>query len=52
MPPSPFTRVTAFEPRFNATAVPFDWRFGRRELTDLCRRIEAHQQFMTSPLAA
>jgi transposase len=26
------TRLTDFEPRFNATATPFDWRFGRAEL--------------------
>jgi transposase len=45
-------RLIAFEPRFNATAVPFDWRFGRHELADLCRRIEAHQHSMTAPLAA
>lgn len=45
-------RLTAFEPRFNATATPFDWRFGRAELADLCRRIDAHQHPMTSPLAA
>ena len=45
-------RLTAFEPRFNATATPFDWRFGRAELADLCRRIDAHQPFMTSLLAA
>jgi transposase len=45
-------RLTAFEPRFNATAAPFDWRFGRRELTDLCHRIAAHQHSMTAALAA
>jgi transposase len=45
-------RLTAFEPRFNATATPFDWRFGRAELADLCRRIDAHRAPMTSPLAA
>jgi transposase len=36
-------RLTAFEPRYNATATPFDWRFGRAELTDLLRRIDAHR---------
>ena len=45
-------RLTAFEPRFNATATPFDWRFGRRELADLLRRIDAHRTADTSPLAA
>jgi transposase len=45
-------RLAAFEPRFNAGAAPFDWRFGRAELADLCRRIDAHQHRMTSLLAA
>ncbi|HET8598950.1 MAG TPA: IS630 family transposase [Segeticoccus sp.] len=46
------TRLTAFEPRFNATATPFDWRFGRRELDDLLHRIGAHRTADLSPLAA
>lgn len=45
-------RLTAFEPRFNATATPFDWRFGRRELDDLCRRLDAHRTAGAVPLAA
>lgn len=45
-------RLTAFEPRFNATATPFDWRFGRRELDDLLRRIDAHRVAEPAPLAA
>lgn len=46
-------RLTAFEPRFNATATPFDWRFGRAELADLLRRIDAHRAAVDiSPLAA
>jgi hypothetical protein len=46
-------RLTAFEPRFNATATPFDWRFGRTELADLLRRIDAHRAAGdTAPLAA
>ncbi|MDP9458728.1 MAG: IS630 family transposase [Actinomycetota bacterium] len=46
-------RLTAFEPRFNATATPFDWRFGRAQLADLLRRIDAHRAAAdTSPLAA
>ena len=36
-------RLTDFEPRYNATATPFDWRFTRTDLTELCRRIDAHQ---------
>lgn len=45
-------RLTAFEPRLNATATPFDWRFGRRELDDLLRRIDAHRVAEPAPLAA
>src|SRR6478609_3797048 len=36
-------RLTDFEPRYNPTATPFDWRFTRTDLTELCRRIDAHQ---------
>jgi transposase len=36
-------RLTDFEPRYNATAKPFDWTFTRADLVDLCRRIDAHQ---------
>lgn len=36
-------RLTDFEPRYNATASPFDWRFTRTDLDDLIRRIDAHQ---------
>ncbi|MCA1695283.1 MAG: IS630 family transposase [Actinobacteria bacterium] len=46
------TRLTAFEPRFNATTTPFDWRFGRRELDDLLHRIDAHHSREQGPLAA
>jgi len=45
-------RLTAFEPRYNATAAPFDWRFGRTELDDLCRRIDAHRLAEHTPRAA
>ena len=45
-------RLTAFAPRFNATATPFDWRFGRTELTDLCRRLDTHRLAGAGPLAA
>jgi hypothetical protein len=36
-------RLTDFEPRYNATATPFDWTFTRADLAGLCRRIDAHQ---------
>jgi hypothetical protein len=34
-------RLLAFEPRYNATARPFDWRFGRAELAGLLARLDA-----------
>lgn len=45
-------RLTAFEPRYNATATPFDWRFGRTQLTDLLHRIDAHQRVELAATAA
>ena len=37
-------RLTAFEPRYNATATPFDWRFGRApNWPTCCSRIDAHR---------
>jgi transposase len=36
-------QLTAFEPRYNATARPFDWRFTRTDLNDLIRRLDSHR---------
>ena len=36
-------RLTAFEPRYNATATPFDWRFTHADLTAMLLRIDAHR---------
>ena len=36
-------RLIEFEPRYNATAAPFDWRFTRADLNDLVRRIQMHR---------
>ena len=36
-------RLLAFEPRYNATARPFDWRFTRADLHDLLARISARE---------
>jgi DDE superfamily endonuclease len=36
-------RLTAFQPRYNAAARPFDWRFTRADLDDLIRRIDTHR---------
>ena len=35
-------RLAAFEARYNPIAAPFGWRFSRRDLHDLLRRIEHH----------
>ncbi len=40
-------RLLGFQDRYNATAVPFDWRFGRTALHDLLDRVTAHE-----PIAA
>ncbi len=36
-------RLTRFEARYNATARPFDWKFTRANLNDLCCRMEARR---------
>jgi transposase len=36
-------RLTAFEIRYNAVAKPFNWKFTRADLTDLLKRIDAHE---------
>ena len=36
-------RLLAFQERYNATAIPFDWRFGRAALNDLLQRVERHE---------
>jgi transposase len=43
-------RLTAFEARYNAIARPFTWKFNRTDLSDLLRRIDAHDN--THALAA
>ena len=40
-------RLTAFQDRYNATADPFDWHFGRKSLDSLIDRLTVHE-----PLAA
>ena len=45
-------RLTEFEPRYNATATPFDWRFTRTDLNDLVRRIEIHKSATSQAAAA
>ncbi|WP_424441084.1 hypothetical protein [Microbacterium sp.] len=37
-------RLLAFQHRYNTTAIPFDWRFGRAALHDLLHRVNQHEQ--------
>ena len=39
--------LAAFEARYNAIARPFDWKFTRADLSDLIRRIDAHDKTKT-----
>jgi transposase len=45
-------RLLAFQSRYNTTAAPFDWRFTRAGLNNLCRRIDARRGAGTLALAA
>jgi len=36
-------RLLAFQDRYNATAEPFDWRFGRKSLDRLLERLTVHE---------
>ena len=45
-------RLLAFQERYNATAAPFDWKFTRAKLNDLIRRIDAHRDGASLPVAA
>ena len=43
--------LAAFEARYNAIARPFDWKFTRADLSDLIRRIDAHDKTKTKTRA-
>jgi len=45
-------RLLAFTGRYNATARPFDWRFTRADLDDMCRRLDARRARDALRLAA
>ena len=45
-------RLLAFQDRYNTTARPFDWKFTRAGLHDLCRRIDARRGHGAAALAA
>jgi len=42
-------RLADFEPRYNAIARPFQWKFTPTDLDDLLARIDRHQQQTTAP---
>jgi transposase len=44
--------LAAFETRYNAIARPFTWKFTRTDLSDLLRRIDAHDKTQPHALAA
>jgi transposase len=45
-------RLAAFETRYNQIARPFTWTFTRADLSDLLRRIDAHDKTQPHALAA
>jgi hypothetical protein len=45
-------RLLAFTDRYNATARPFNWKFTRAGLHDLCRRLDARRSHGAIMLAA
>jgi len=45
-------RLATFETRYNAIARPFTWTFTRADLSDLLRRIDAHDKNQPHALAA
>ena len=42
-------RLLAFQHRYNTTAIPFDWRFGRTALHNLLQRVSRHETTATPP---
>ncbi len=46
------SRLTRFQARYTATARPFDWKFTRARLNDLCRRLDGRRSHGTVSLAA
>jgi hypothetical protein len=42
-------RLADFEPRYNATARPFGWKFTPADLADLLHRIDQYQHQTTAP---
>ena len=42
-------RLLGFQDRYNRTAIPFNWRFGRKSLHKLLERLAAHENSTTEP---
>ena len=42
-------RLLGFQDRYNRTAIPLNWRFGRKSLHQLHERLAAHENSTTEP---
>ena len=42
-------RLLAFQDRYNRTAIPFNWRFGRKSLDELLERLATHENLGPKP---
>ena len=42
-------RLLGFQDRYNRTAIPFNWRFGRKSLHEFLERLAAHENSTTEP---
>ena len=42
-------RLSAFQDRYNRTAIPFTWRFGRKSLDELLERLATHENLSPEP---
>ena len=42
-------RLLGFQDRHNRTAIPFNWRFGRKSLHELLERLAAHENLNPEP---
>jgi transposase len=44
------TRILAFQQRYNATAIPFDWRYTSHDLNDYLTRLSRHDTTAQAPI--
>ena len=42
-------RLLGFQDRYNRTAIPFNWRFGRKSLHELLERLATHENPAAQP---